>query len=197
MKTLLVINTHSVIDVITNSSSELFVCQTEQTIEAVKEMLRARGVDGVEDPWIFNLQDYREWRTLQQYKTQKDWDHHFAVIEGWFYDPQNEDDLRDLRNEHIDKYNSPWHDRLRRAAGTAAGWENRDAELKKIYEELEYSSDRPDWWMHPWEGTWQSGSSVETLNGCVMIESEGDNTVDYEHWGWIEGTFNARRYHLG
>lgn len=40
MKTLLVIKTHSFVDLITNSSSELFVCGTSKTKEAVEEVLR-------------------------------------------------------------------------------------------------------------------------------------------------------------
>ena len=38
-KNLLVISTHSFVDLITNSSSELFVCDTEKTINAVKDLL--------------------------------------------------------------------------------------------------------------------------------------------------------------
>lgn len=35
----IIIDTHSFLDVITNSSSELFICDKEQSIEFVKEML--------------------------------------------------------------------------------------------------------------------------------------------------------------
>ena len=40
MKQIGVIGTHSFVDVITNSSTELFVCDTEKTIEAVKQILK-------------------------------------------------------------------------------------------------------------------------------------------------------------
>ena len=36
-----VINTHSVVDVITNSSTEIFVCNTDKSIEVVEQCLRA------------------------------------------------------------------------------------------------------------------------------------------------------------
>jgi len=39
MKTLFIIPLHSAADLITNSSSELFVCNTKKTLEAVREML--------------------------------------------------------------------------------------------------------------------------------------------------------------
>ena len=38
-KQILIVNTHSFVDIITNSSSELFVCDTKKSIEAVKEIL--------------------------------------------------------------------------------------------------------------------------------------------------------------
>jgi hypothetical protein len=39
MKQILVISMHSFVDIITNSSSELFVCDVKKSIAAVKEML--------------------------------------------------------------------------------------------------------------------------------------------------------------
>jgi hypothetical protein len=40
MKTLFIVNTHSVVDLITNSSSELFVCNSNKTVEAAKDILK-------------------------------------------------------------------------------------------------------------------------------------------------------------
>jgi|LakMenEpi03Aug12_release.lakeMendotaPanAssembly.Ray.scaffolds.fasta_scaffold53998_3 hypothetical protein len=40
MKTIFVANNHSFVDVITNSSSELFVCNTDKTIDLVKDILK-------------------------------------------------------------------------------------------------------------------------------------------------------------
>jgi len=40
MKTILVINHHSFVDLITNSSSELFVCNTQKTVTQVKKILK-------------------------------------------------------------------------------------------------------------------------------------------------------------
>ena len=41
MKNLLVIPVHSFVDLITNSSSELFVCNGNKSVEAVKEIMAA------------------------------------------------------------------------------------------------------------------------------------------------------------
>jgi hypothetical protein len=40
MKQILVINTHSFVDLITNSSSELFVCNTDKSVDMVESLLR-------------------------------------------------------------------------------------------------------------------------------------------------------------
>ncbi len=40
MNTIFVINTHSFVDLITNSSSELFICDTQKTVKMVEELLR-------------------------------------------------------------------------------------------------------------------------------------------------------------
>ena len=40
MKQILIISIHSMVDVITNSSSEIFVCNTDKSIEAVKSILK-------------------------------------------------------------------------------------------------------------------------------------------------------------
>ena len=194
MKTLLAIKIHSVIDVITNSSSELFVCEKTNTLDTVKAILKEKQINGIEEPWVFSLREYRNWRTLQQYAEIKDWESNFGVIEGWFYDPASEQDIKELRQSHIRKYDSPWADRLRRASGTAKGWEQHEVELEKIYQELEYAETKPLWWNnfnHDYR------DSVLGLDGCVIIVSEGDNTIDSEDMDWIEDTFNARRTYMG
>jgi hypothetical protein len=40
MKQIIVLNVHSIVDVITNSSSELFVCNTDKDVEFIKEALQ-------------------------------------------------------------------------------------------------------------------------------------------------------------
>jgi hypothetical protein len=45
MKQLLIINTHSFVDVITNSSSELFVCNKEKSLDTVKKVLEEKWAE--------------------------------------------------------------------------------------------------------------------------------------------------------
>lgn len=132
---------------------------------------------------------------MQQYRGERDWDHHFAVIEGWFFDPENEQDVKEIRKNSIEKYNSPWADRIRKAATTGIdGWKQREAEVDKIYEEIAYAEVKPDWW-NKLKGDYRD--SVIDLDGCVIIESEGDNSIEWEDVEWLEDTFNASKTHLG
>ena len=39
--------------------------------------------------------------------------------------------------------------------------------------------------------------SVEQLDGCILVLSEGDNSIPYDTWDAINDTFNGTNYHLG
>lgn len=39
--------------------------------------------------------------------------------------------------------------------------------------------------------------SVEQLDGCILVLSEGDNSIPYDTWDTINDTFNGTNYHLG
>ena len=55
MNNLIIIPIQSFSDIITNSSSELFVLNTNNTIQKVKEILNSI-TSGYQDPIIFNLE---------------------------------------------------------------------------------------------------------------------------------------------
>lgn len=69
MKNLLVLNVQSITDVITNSSSELFVLNTNTSLEDISKMLSTM-TSGYLEPIIFTLEDYRkniaEFRKLEE-----------------------------------------------------------------------------------------------------------------------------------
>lgn len=119
MKKILIINTHSMVDVITNSSTELFVCDTDKTVEMVKEILAADpNVYGYEEPWVFHVDEYRKWKKEKREAEKRNkeyWDIHkkssgemdkfwesgFSQIDGWFYDIEDPEDLEYLRKHYI------------------------------------------------------------------------------------------------
>ena len=66
MKTIFIIKTHSFIDVITNSSTELFVCNTDKEVETVRLLLEEKWelfkplYSTEEYPWTESLSDILE-----------------------------------------------------------------------------------------------------------------------------------------
>ena len=123
-KTISIIKIHSFVSEITNSSTELFVCNTEQTIETVKEILK-KIVDGYNmmvdgsysmdmfgEPYVFNVEEYRKWKKEDEenkewFKANNDWskrscDNKYDDVDGWFYDDKSESDLKYLRKNYIE-----------------------------------------------------------------------------------------------
>jgi hypothetical protein len=212
MKTLLIVNTHSIIDVITNSSSELFVCKTDKTVEMVKEILAADpNVYGYNEPVFFDLQEYRKWRKLereriknwQQGDKEPNWanDSVYRDIEGWFPDDEDEHDIKESRINHIEDYDNVYRNRIDDCQNLETDWTKknalRNAEVQKIYTEIENSFKKPMWWDKPIQHGKYGNTPVKELDGCVIITSEDDNSMPFDHFDWIENVFNARRYHLG
>lgn len=221
MKTLFIVNSHSIIDVITNSSSELFVCKTDKTLETVKELLKSNTqLYGYCEPWIFNIDEYYEWkkhthmnwwgsRAINEGEEEFD-NPKFHMISGWFSDNSTEEDLMYIRKEIIEhgpKRGFGWfsgdhtyRERLANATKNLSDFkakmEAEDQEIDKIYAELEATPHKPDWWENPLPFVWNS-TSITSIDGCVMIESTDDNSIPFDEFDWIEETFHARRYHLG
>lgn len=106
--TLTVIPIQSVTDVITNSSSEVFVLDTDKTCEQVNEILE--GItEGFDYPVIFHLEDYREWRkdtNKEEFGVSYSYPNEiFYIVRDWFVDPKNEEDMYLFK---IDFLFMPW-----------------------------------------------------------------------------------------
>ena len=91
---LLILDIQSVNDVITNSSSELFVLNTDKTCEEVNTILKTITT-GFRYPEIFHIEDYRKWREstkgednfyLYPYSL-------YGFIKGYFTDPEIKEDI--------------------------------------------------------------------------------------------------------
>jgi hypothetical protein len=208
MKTILLIKPHSFVDLITNSSSELFVCNTDKSVETVKAILEKivkSYYDVVQKPcpeiWgkIFKPKIKLAKHTIT----------YMQVLE--YQDKQEElrkrSEVKQSRKQKAlwkkffkDVPYSPW--------GTPKGtpddvvnkytdaiWKfsdesraERDVELVKfITEELGLSSttkDDLDW-----------GICCE--KGNLVISSADDNSIPYALFDYIDSTLNAEHYHLG
>lgn len=101
---LLVIPIQSVTDLITNSSSEVFILNTDKTCEQVDKILN--GItEGFCFPEIFHLKDYREWRKkIDSGELEESGGYPgsiFEIARDWFTDPENEEDMYEFKKEFL------------------------------------------------------------------------------------------------
>ena len=79
-------NINSVSDVITNSSSELFVINDKNTtLDHLKNIINPI-LDGYYEPFVFNLDTFRKWVESSEEDNSTDIDACFQTIYDWFID---------------------------------------------------------------------------------------------------------------
>ena len=71
-----IIKTHSFVDVITNSSTELFVCDTDKSVDTIKDLFREKCQETND----------MDWYDTELYVTELD--NGFIEIESWLNDPE-------------------------------------------------------------------------------------------------------------
>lgn len=105
MRNVLVIPVQSISDVITNSSSEVFILEAGKTCEEVNTILNG-FTSGFRYPEVFSLKEYREWRNEKRNNPEIEYDFSypgtiFSIAEGWFKDPEDEEDMLNLRRDFL------------------------------------------------------------------------------------------------
>ena len=200
-KIALAINIQSFIDVITNSSTELFICDTQKSAETVDEMLKAMGIFGYENPWVFSIKEYTK-STQDENNTginvgfEKDY--RYNNLARWFYNPDSSADVIDARMTYIKDvpaFDSPYEHL----------WKGKEYnERQPIYNEI-YNTinkmaeeDQPDWWKDPFSAsTYHYDYDARNFDGHIIVMGIGDNDIPYESFDQIQYTFNAVRIHMG
>ena len=213
MKNLAVIPIQSFSDIITNSSSELFVLNTNNTIQKIKEILSSI-TSGYLDPIIFDLEKYNKWKEDNSFVSNLE-STYFDTIEGWFTDLDDEDSLFEYRLRafcNIMEYNSlevcyfkesniPFYTEFMKFAKTiglksinsfSIYRENKEEKCKEFFNQFEKSGNTlPSWWNPKEEDT------VQGLNGKVLLCSCDENSIPYESFDFINEILNGYNLHLG
>ena len=213
MKNLSVIPIQSFSDIITNSSSELFVLNTNNTIQKIKEILSSI-TSGYLDPIIFNLEKYNKWKEDNSFVSNLE-STYFDTIEGWFTDLDDENSLFDYRLQafrNIMEYNSlevcyfkesniPFYTEFMKFAKTiglksinsfSIYRENKEEKCKEFSHQFEKSGNTlPSWWNPKEEDT------IQGLNGKVLLLSCDENSIPYESFDFINEILNGYNLHLG
>lgn len=191
-------------DVVTNSSSEVFILNTEHTCEEVNFILN-RFTTGFRYPEVFDLKKFRGWRKGRDDMSLYNWPPTlFEVVLDLFYDSENEDDVFKYRERYL---NCP--DIFDSDEELIQEYINHLIK-NKIYEidpefdsdpRFYYMSDIPDDFVKSFprlnEIMIPEKYDMVKLDGKICILSENDNTIPYPDFKSIEEKFNAYRIHLG
>ncbi len=200
------INIQSFVDVITNSSSELFICNTEKSVELIESILRdmlakndpslnyndcfgsiaiVNGTGQTGNYFIDDLPLTKEDALLERVR---------SIISS-----QCEKELEERDKAKWNQKN--WNERseiLTKATDARLLEYQREEKLSKVTGE---ASKLPDWWYtgkSPDRYSYNEGLKWrEQYEGRVIISSQSDNSIPYELFEEIESLFNADRMHMG
>lgn len=209
-------NINSVSDVITNSSSELFVINDKNTtLDHLKNIINPI-LDGYYEPFIFNLDTFRKWVESSEEDNSTDIDACFQTIYDWFIDLEYpsgltyyiRDTLYKLRLEDYIKLENSLLKEL--YAELIKKYDTNYSSYKEIEAFLQtYDEDKINKIIDYLLNT-NFEYDIRKLNGKIILLSEEENSIscsrkfnrsefaeDSDVFQWLEHNFNITYYHLG
>lgn len=137
----------------------------------------------------------------------------YEVVNGWFFDKEDPEHVESAYRDYLCN-NRLWGGRrelddLQRRFKQFVTENNYIEEIWKDYRELypfhikeeafekfkETHEELPIDFLKKW--SCYNYGDVEDLDGCILVESEGDNSIPYDTWDMINYLFNGTNYHLG
>lgn len=209
-------NINSVSDVITNSSSELFVINDKNTtLDHLKNIINPI-LDGYYEPFVFNLDTFRKWVESSEEDNSTDIDACFQTIYDWFIDLEYPSGLTYYIRDTLYKLRLEDYIKLENSL------------LKELYAELikKYDTNYPSYKeIEAFLQTYDEDKinkiidyllntnfeyDIRKLNGKIILLSEEENSIscsrkfnrsefaeDSNVFQWLEHNFNITYYHLG
>lgn len=209
-------NINSVSDVITNSSSELFVINDKNTtLDHLKNIINPI-LDGYYEPFVFNLDTFRKWVESSEEDNSTDIDACFQTIYDWFIDLEYPSGLTYYIRDTLYKLRLEDYIKLENSL------------LKELYTELikKYDTNYPSYKeIEAFLQTYDEDKinkiidyllntnfeyDIRKLNGKIILLSEEENSIscsrkfnrsefaeDSDVFQWLEHNFNITYYHLG
>lgn len=209
-------NINSVSDVITNSSSELFVINDKNTtLDHLKNIINPI-LDGYYEPFVFNLDTFRKWEESSEEDNSTDIDACFQTIYDWFIDLEYLSGLIYYIRDAIYRLRLEDYIKLENSL------------LKELYTELikKYDTNYPSYKeIEAFLQTYDEDKinkivdyllntnfeyDIRKLNGKIILLSEEENSIscsrkfnrsefaeDSDVFQWLEHNFNITYYHLG
>ena len=209
-------NINSVSDVITNSSSELFVINDKNTtLDHLKNIINPI-LDGYYEPFVFNLDTFRKWVESSEEDNSTDIDACFQTIYDWFIDLEYpsgltyyiRDTLYRLRLEDYIKLENSLLKEL--YAELIKKYDTNYSSYKEIEAFLQtYDEDKINKIIDYLLNT-NFEYDIRKLNGKIILLSEEETSIscsrkfnrsefaeDSDVFQWLEHNFNITYYHLG
>lgn len=209
-------NINSVSDVITNSSSELFVINDKNTtLDHLKNIINPI-LDGYYEPFVFNLDTFRKWVESSEEDNSTDIDACFQTIYDWFIDLEYPSGLTYYIRDTLYRLRLEDYIKLENSL------------LKELYAELikKYDTNYPSYKeIEAFLQTYDEDKinkiidyllntnfeyDIRKLNGKIILLSEEENSIscsrkfnrsefaeDSNVFQWLEHNFNITYYHLG
>jgi hypothetical protein len=209
-------NINSVSDVITNSSSELFVINDKNTtLDHLKNIINPI-LDGYYEPFVFNLDTFRKWVESSEEDNSTDIDACFQTIYDWFIDLEYPSGLTYYIRDTIYKLQLEDYIKLENSL-----LKELYAELIKKYDTNYFSYKEIEAFLQTYDEdkinkiidyllNTNFEYDIRKLNGKIILLSEEENSIscsrkfnrsefaeDSDVFQWLEHNFNITYYHLG
>ena len=209
-------NINSVSDVITNSSSELFVINDKNTtLDHLKNIINPI-LDGYYEPFVFNLDTFRKWVESSEEDNSTDIDACFQTIYDWFIDLEYPSGLSYYIMDTIYKLQLEDYIKLENSllkelyAELIKKYDTNYSSYKEIEAFLQtYDEDKINKIIDYLLNT-NFEYDIRKLNGKIILLSEEENSIscsrkfnrsefaeDSDVFQWLEHNFNITYYHLG
>ena len=209
-------NINSVSDVITNSSSELFVINDKNTtLDHLKNIINPI-LDGYYEPFVFNLDTFRKWVESSEEDNSTDIDACFQTIYDWFIDLEYLSGLSCYISYTIYKLRLEDYIKLENSllkelyAELIKKYDTNYSSYKEIEAFLQtYDEDKINKIIDYLLNT-NFEYDIRKLNGKIILLSEEENSIscsrkfnrsefaeDSDVFQWLEHNFNITYYHLG
>lgn len=209
-------NINSVSDVITNSSSELFVINDKNTtLDHLKNIINPI-LDGYYEPFVFNLDTFRKWVESSEEDNSTDIDACFQTIYDWFIDLEYPSGLTYYIRDTLYKLQLEDYIKLENSllkelyAELIKKYDTNYSSYKEIEAFLQtYDEDKINKIIEYLLNT-NFEYDIRKLNGKIILLSEEENSIscsrkfnrsefaeDSDVFQWLEHNFNITYYHLG
>jgi hypothetical protein len=219
-----IIPIHSFVDIITNSSTELFTADTNKDVEAVKEILQniidkynvyedtGYTMDMFGHIFKFSVNEFYKYIKNGEYK----YNNPYEIMRGWFCDDSSEGIIKKRKENIKNKPYTGWHrdnnatfphDIFKKyfveKCKNKSVWDNECKNIvkeliDKVYNEINDNDiKKPSWWDEPCSVGYSYKTKISELDGQIIIIGESDNSIPYDIWDKINFELNAYNYHLG